>query len=408
MKVPQFFAIALVTAVLVGCGQQTPAPPEPAPPAKTTEPVKTPTPSGRRPIPPDMIKAFQAAGGVPCVHSWKRDVVLEFAAQATPGADCVPSILFDVGPDKKLPTLRDPGVPFILSLHGKGINNDAMKTVARLPSLLGVMLVSTSVTDDGVKEFAGNKNLRYFTVSDTRLTDAALVHLATCTQMEGLDLTDCAISDAGLKKLAGPKELKYLNLRGTGITEDSAATIAGFTNLTHLGLRGCSVGQNLTPLSKLPRLTHLILHGSTIGDAGVKSLEGLNSLEDLDLTSSGVLDRAVKHCAQFPNLTTLAIGANIIKDATLKEITNLPKLTSLDIQTSGYTDAGMANLKGAPRLARLNLFSVANITDKGLAELASIKTLTWINVGSTKVTKAGCDAFQTELPKAEIVGKPEN
>ena len=185
-------------------------------------------------------------------------------------------------------------------------------------------------------------------------------------------------------------------------------TSPSFAALTHLGLRGCSVSQNLSPLTKLPRLTHLILHGSTIGDAGLKSLNGLKTLEDLDLTSTGVLGPSIKTCVQFPNLTTLAIGSNIIKDGSLKEIKNLVNLTSLDIAVSAYTDAGMANLKGAPRLARLNLSAAPAVTDKGLAELAWIKTLVWINVADTKVTKAGCDAFQKELPRAEIVGKPEN
>jgi Leucine-rich repeat (LRR) protein len=412
MKSAWFIMVGLVTAVLAGCGEKASPKANPErPPTKSPEPsTATPPPSGprRQPIPPDKIKAFQVAGAVAGVHSWRRDVELEFAAESPgkAGVDYLPSIRFDNAHGTKL-LVRDAGVPFLLSLHGKGINNDAMKMVARLPSLLGVLMIDTSVTDDGVKEFAGNKNLKYFSVHDTRLTDAALPHLATCTQLEGLVLSDCAITDAGLKKLAGLKELKYLNLRGTGVTEESMPTIAGFTNLTHLSLRGCSVGQKLSPLTKLPRLTHLILHSSTIDDAALRSLNGLNTLEDLDLTSTSVLGPSIKTCAQFPNLTTLAIGSNIIKDGSLKEVKNLANLTSLDIGVSGYTDAGMANLKGSPKLARLNISAAPAVTDKGLAELASIKTLVWINVADTKVTKAGCDAFQNELPKAEISGKPE-
>lgn len=55
----------------------------------------------------------------------------------------------------------------------------------------------------------------------TRLTDAALVHVAKLRDLEELQLNDVPITDAGLARLAGLANLRHLDLSGTRITDAS-------------------------------------------------------------------------------------------------------------------------------------------------------------------------------------------
>ena len=88
------------------------------------------------------------------------------------------------------------------------------------------------ITDAGLKELAGLKNLQRLDLSGTKITDAGLKELAGLKSLQTLDLAATQVTDAGLKELAGLKSLQSLNLarhegdgrgaEGTGRTEEPA------------------------------------------------------------------------------------------------------------------------------------------------------------------------------------------
>ena len=198
------------------------------------------------------------------------------------------------------------------------------------------------------------------------------------------------------------------NLKNTPVTAASVPTIAQFKKLTQLNLYTAASVRIPAPLAGLDRLTHLNLHGGTVGDAGVKSLGGLKELVDLHVGGgfATISDETFRTCRQFPKLNSLSIGPSDITDEGLKEVAKLPSLTKLNLNYTKVTDAGMANLKSAAGLKRIDLGFVEAITDKGLAELAQIKTLTELQLAFTKVTRAGYEAFHKALPKCEVYGAP--
>jgi internalin A len=69
-------------------------------------------------------------------------------------------------------------------------------------------LSNTKITDAGLKELAGLKNL--ITVHHGQITDAGLKELAALQNLQRLNLAATQITDAGLKELAALKNLQGL------------------------------------------------------------------------------------------------------------------------------------------------------------------------------------------------------
>jgi uncharacterized protein (TIGR03067 family) len=75
------------------------------------------------------------------------------------------------------------------------------------------------VTDAGLKELAGLKNLQSLNLDFTPVSDAGLRDLAGLQSLQHLSVMGTKVSDAGLKELAGLKNLQSLNLFFTPVTK---------------------------------------------------------------------------------------------------------------------------------------------------------------------------------------------
>src|ERR1700741_4363532 len=75
-----------------------------------------------------------------------------------------------------------------------------------------VDLRGTRVTDVGLKELAGLKNLHTLDLRKTRVTGAGLKELAGLNNLHTLHLSYTGVADAGLKQLASLKNLHTLDL----------------------------------------------------------------------------------------------------------------------------------------------------------------------------------------------------
>jgi hypothetical protein len=81
-------------------------------------------------------------------------------------------------------------------------------------------------TDLGLKHYlAAIEPRTALYLSGWRITDAGLKELAGKKQLLWLDLGRTQVTDAGLKELAGLKQLQFLDLVGTRVTDAGVAEL---------------------------------------------------------------------------------------------------------------------------------------------------------------------------------------
>jgi Leucine-rich repeat (LRR) protein len=110
-----------------------------------------------------------------------------------------------------------------LNLREAEVSDAGLKEIAGLKQLQWLFLSYTQVTDEGLKELTGLKNLQVLHLIDTNVTDEGLKNLAGLKNLKAIYLNGTQVSDAGLKELAGLKNLQWL---GIGRSKVTAAGVA--------------------------------------------------------------------------------------------------------------------------------------------------------------------------------------
>lgn len=109
------------------------------------------------------------------------------------------SISFDFQWSKEgayIPNARLPGDPRLRKLLGK---HYAAKPV-KIQLYVGESMKPEKFTDDDAKLLAPFTKVKWLVLSDTKLTDAGLMHLVGICALERLDLEGTLITEKGIKK----------------------------------------------------------------------------------------------------------------------------------------------------------------------------------------------------------------
>ena len=204
-----------------------------------------------------------------------------------------------------------------LSLTGEFITDETLQLLENMEILSELSLVSTRVSDKGLKTLGKLKGVRRVRISGTaiNLTPVGMAALAEMPSLENVTLTSQHVTDAGLVALAKNKKLK-----GVAIIESG---------------RG----------------------GSKLTDAPLNAVAGLPQLENLGLPWSKITDQGALKAMQpgnFPSLTGLSLANTSVSDAVLKALhdpTVLPALKQIDVSRTKVTPQGVeALIKARPNL----------------------------------------------------------
>lgn len=309
------------------------------------------------------------------------------------------------------PLFEESSVPIDLNLNQTHTFTEAgLAHLADLPTLWGLGLSGTKVTDAWLVHLAGLTNLEELSVSGDKraITDAGLANLKALTKLRKLSVYSDAITAAGYVHLEGLTELEELhvgnvlekdaetalphmkgmtNLRelsigGDRLTDAGLAHLQGMTELRKLTISGNDklTRRGLRPLSALRALEELtVYHCRGLGGDGMAALEGLINLRDLDIQYCGPIGpAATSHLSGLTGLKKLHFF-HYLEPGALAGIAGLTGLEELDLSNTGVGDEGVSHLGGLTGLKTLDLRG-AGVTDAGLKHLAGMTALRKLNL----------------------------
>jgi Leucine-rich repeat (LRR) protein len=223
---------------------------------------------------------------------------------------------------------------------------------------------NTSITDAGVEKIVRVfPELVELDLSETSITNAALVHVARLPKLRSLYLDGTRVSDAGLPQLEKMKELRALAIETPTFSDAGARALrqavaplrirrltdqarsAAFLrtrgsvefdevddNVLALDLNSGRIEDaELVHLRHFPHLKRLILHKTAITDEGLAAVAGCATLEELSLGRTQVTDASIAHVRRLPRLHTLAVPGARLTPAALKELAHLEHLQKLTV-----------------------------------------------------------------------------
>jgi len=277
-----------------------------------------------------------------------------------------------------------------------------MKEIASLPKLKSLDLLGNAVTDQGLKYLKGT-NLEFLGLDSTKITDRGIDEIKDMTSLRQLDVWNTKVTKAALEKLKGIRGLEVRGLPRKQIHEvpddpDDVAAIqaAGISapkdNVTDNVYDVDADGTRQEPrgwmkhLKGLHNLKRLKLPDQT-SDDDLQYLVGLTSLRALAVRGPSS-DDGMNVISRLTNLRELSCGSGGITSATAKHLAPLVNLEWLDLTNDPIGDEGLRYLAGMKRLKKLGLIGT-KITDAGLVHLQGLSALEEINLMHTGVTDAG-------------------
>jgi Leucine-rich repeat (LRR) protein len=132
-----------------------------------------------------------------------------------------------------------------LELTDVPLRDDDLAALKELTELRVLSLRGTQVSDKGAVNLKAFTKVRTLNLSTREglITDAALPHLKSLTDLEYLDLDRTGISDAGLEHLKALRNLRGLQVAFTTVSDAGLVHLEALPNLKELNARGTKVTQ---------------------------------------------------------------------------------------------------------------------------------------------------------------------
>lgn len=248
--------------------------------------------------------------------------------------------------------------------------------------------------------------LESLNVISTKFNDEWMPSVAKLANLKVLRFTNNGkLTDAGMVQLAGLKNLENFSFVGTQMTGKAYARFEGFTKLAKVSHRGSSIDdEGLRQLcDHLPNLESLSLAHAKFTDAGAPHLAKLAKLKGLELGTSKATPQALKHLAGLP-LEYLQLGEGFESPACfslIKDIRTLRRLTLTNAQS--LTEADLQALAGLTQLEHLEIGKMP-LPDERIPALKSFAFLKTMRLVPAKApfTPEQQARIQAVLPQAKI------
>jgi internalin A len=257
--------------------------------------------------------------------------------------------------------------------------------------IVGVDLHASWVTDSDMAALAALPALTRLDLSMTRITDRGLLELKTASNLTDLNLYYAElVSDQGIAALKGWRRLKRLNLRGTKITDSTLQFLNGITSLEVLDIGFAQVTDSgLAQLNALSNLKELSIGGNKLTDAGLQVLRQMPGLTSLDVSGA--------------QRTDSGLWSVSLTESGLDTISTLKDLRHLRLNGVAVSPRGLEKLKSLGKLERLDLQSCSRINDDALPPLESLPALRVLDVTAAAVSEKGLVELRRAKPGLQVI-----
>ena len=255
------------------------------------------------------------------------------------------------------------------------------------------------------------------------INDVEMIGLARLPRLERLDLSHTRISDEGLLQLKTAPRIADLSLYySEWITDQGLTAIRNWKHLRRLNVRGTRISNGtLEIVSRLTGLESLDIANTQITDNGMDYLITLTNLKELSLGRGRLSDNALEVLRMLPTLTYLDLSgarpqppdqarrqgrSGAMPESVVQAIAELRDLRVLKLGHSNISVDGLKILRGLERIHKLGLEGCTRIEDDAAAELASWKSLKYLDLQDTRVTEKGLEALRQANPGLMILFHP--
>jgi internalin A len=259
-----------------------------------------------------------------------------------------------------------------LSISSLGITDESLRYIGELKNLEQLSIGDSSLTDVGMSQIAKLTKLKKLSLTYcSNVTNKGLEKLVTLKSLQNLYIMKTNITTGGLSSLNKLTNLTNLYLHD--IRQDDAgmdiSKLVKLEDLT-LGTRGKRVGKDivleplynsdLACLANLNSLRRLQFGGVGIDDGGLKYLAGLKNLEFLNIGCPGessITDAGVKYLTGLEKLDRLYIKDGHFTDKALEYLNGMPSLEWLELTSDvAFSNKGIKNFQAKnPKVEQLQL-----------------------------------------------------
>lgn len=255
-----------------------------------------------------------------------------------------------------------------------------------IPGLRSVDFDDTTISDEQVAYFC-NDGMIGLNLATQTVTDHSMAAIASVSTLQHLFISRSSVTDVGMRELRNHAVLEALHAAATGVSAASADVIATLPALTTLEMPGAD--DSVLVAAARPHTEFLHLRTGSVSAVGIDALGPCASLTWLGLMDARLDDGACEALAHIGALETLLLNESTFDDEALaRGLRGLGSLRSLIINDSSAGDGVLAAFDASSQLAAVHARR-SNVTDAGVAYLASVPSLEHVDFEGTSVTEAG-------------------
>ncbi len=136
-------------------------------------------------------------------------------------------------------------------------------------------------------------------------------------------------------------------------------------------------------------LIHLIAYGTTLSDVGLRCVQDLPYLINVDVTGTRVTADGFKQLKTFPDkIAGVGIGGMPAGKTLIPELSKSKVLTTVNFSKLDLADHDVKMLANTRSLVMLNLQENPKVTDQAIASLKNLTNLFKLDIAGTSVTSA--------------------